>query len=159
MHPTNLKEVMRRWVSGVAILTTGNESVRHGMTVNSFTSVSIDPPCVTVTLAHSSRTKKLLDQTDYFGIHLLAEDQQDLSDRFADRMPDNEDRFSNLKTVEGTNHIPILQDAAAYLECKVIHRFEMTNSTLYIGEVLTSEKGEDKPPLAYFNREYHRIAK
>ncbi len=154
-----LREVMRRWVTGVAVLTCGNQTVHHGMTVNSFTSISIEPPCVTVTLANTTRTKKLVDETGIFAINLLAEDQQEISDRFAGRIPEDGDRFHNLHIVYGENCLPFIQEAAAHLECKVVHVFEMKDSTLYVGAVMSSRKGEDKPPLVYFNRAYHRIIK
>lgn len=152
-----LREVMRRWVTGVAVLTCGSQTMHHGMTVNSFSSVSIDPPCVAVTLANTARTKKLVDELGIFGINLLSEDQQEISDRFAGRIPEGSDRFHDLHIIYGENWLPLIQEAAAHLECKVIHVYELENSTLYVGAVTSSRKGEDKPPLVYFNRGYHRI--
>jgi len=154
---TGLREVMRRWVTGVAVLTCGNQNIHHGMTVNSFTSVSIDPPCVTVTLANTTRTKKLVDEMGIFGINLLSEDQQEISDHFAGRIPEDGDRFHDLHIIFGENRLPLIREAVAHLECKVIHVFKMENSTLYVGAVTSSRLGENKPPLVYFNRGYHRI--
>lgn len=154
---TDLREVMRRWPSGVAILTSGNANVHHGMTVNSFISVSIDPPRVTVTLANLTRTKKLVDDCGRFGINILSEGQEEIADLFAGRIPEDGDRFQNLHVFFGENDLPLIREAAAHLQCRVIHTYEMKNSTLYIAEVLVSSKNEDKPPLVYFNRKYHRI--
>lgn len=158
MNPSNdLREVMRRWVSGVAVLTASDGKSRHGMTVNSFTSVSIDPPRVTVTMANNTRSRRLVEDSGFFTINLLDEDQQALSDRFAGKIEDGNDRFHDLMTKPGENGCPILVEAHAYVECKVIHSFEMENSTLYIGAVQRAEKCKDQLPLVYFNRNYHRI--
>jgi flavin reductase (DIM6/NTAB) family NADH-FMN oxidoreductase RutF len=158
MNPEiGLRDVMRRWVTGVAVLTCGDWSVYHGMTVNSFTSISVDPPRVTVTLANSTRTKYLVDEAGFFAVNLLSADQQEISERFAGRLAEEGDRFQNLHIIYGENHLPMIEEAAAHLECMVIHTYPMENSTLYVGAVLSCRKGEDKPPLVYFNRSYHRI--
>lgn len=154
----DLKEVMRRWVSGVAILTSGSRLNRHGMTVSSFNSISVQPPLVTVTLSNAARSKHLVDECGIFGINLLSDDQQELADRFAGRTSASEDRFQGLDVFLGLHEIPMLSAAAAWLECKVVHQFAMPESTLYVGEVLTALKVENRPPLIYFNRDYHRIA-
>ena len=154
---TDLRGVMRRWVSGVAILTAGNQVTRRGLTVNSFTSVSVDPPAVTVTLANQAKTRQVLEENGCFVIHLLREDQVHLSDLFAGRIPEEGDRFASQEVFYGELGLPILADAAAYLVCRVIHRYEMTNSTLYIGEVLSAHKTENAPPLVYSDREYRRL--
>lgn len=157
IETVDLLAVMRRWVSGVAILTSGTREVPHGMTVNSFNSISVQPPLVTVTLSNATRSKHLVDESGNFGINLLSERQQDLSERFAGRTSESEDRFKGLEVFFDTHDIPLLVDAAAWLACKVVHQFAMPESTLYVGEVLSAWKVENQPPLVYFNRDYHRI--
>lgn len=153
----NLKAVMRRWASGVAILTSGSRLVRHGMTVSSFDSISVLPPLVTVTLSNSARSKHLVDESGNFAINLLSEDHHELSDRFAGRTSDSEDRFNGLDLFYTAYGIPLLAEAMAWLECKVVHQYAMPESTLYVGEVLNALKVEDRPPLIYFNRDYHGL--
>jgi len=156
-NKTDLKQVMRRWPSGVAVITSSYKRNVHGMTVNSFISVSVDPPMVTVTLANTTRTKDLVDRSGYFAINLLSEGQNDISDRFAGRIAEDEDRFNGLAVKAGMESLPLLDAAVAHLECRVVHRYEMENSTLYIGEVMRAAKAEDKLPLVYFNRDYRGI--
>lgn len=153
----DLRQVMRRWVSGVGLLTTGNRSIQHGMTVNSFTSISVDPPAVTVTLANRTRTKQLLDEVGFFAVHLLQQGLIDLADRFAGRVSETGGRFEGLQIIFGIHDLPIIPCVAAYVECQVIHSYEMENSTLYIGKVLNAYKTPDKLPLVYFDRAYKRI--
>ena len=151
-----LRDVMRRWASGVAILTSRSNDAQHGMTVSSFTSISVRPPLITVTLNSATRTKHLVDESGIFAINLLSEGQQALADRFAGRVSESEDRFHGLEVLYDANHIPMLAEAAAWLSCKVVHTYDMPESTLYVGEVLSARKTEDRPPLVYFNRDYHR---
>jgi len=157
MKDVELMEVMRRWASSIAILTTGNLNHRHGMTVNSFTSISVDPPLVTVTANNSTRTRQLMDEVGYFAINLLSEGQEEISDLFAGRVPEQEDRFQNLVTHTSDLGLPLLSEAAGWVECKIVHRYEMPTSTLFVGEVLHSAKSENLPPLLYMDRKYHRI--
>lgn len=157
LEEIDLKGFMRRWVSGVAILTSGSRDVRHGMTVNSLSSISVLPPLVMVSLNNSTRSKHLVDASGYFAINLLSEGQQELSDRFAGRAGESEDRFHGLEVFFGAYEIPLLAAAAAWLECKVVHTYAMPETTLYVGEVLSATKVENQPPLVYFDRGYHRI--
>ena len=154
-----LREIMRRWPSGVAILTAGDGDQKQGLTVNSFASVAVAPPMITVTLDHASKTKRIVDQRGYFAINLLAEGQEEISERFAGRSGNQEDRFSGLDLFYSENGTPMLSLAAACLDCRTVHVFETTTSTLYVAEVLLARKGQDLPPLVYFNRSYHRITK
>lgn len=155
---TDLRQVMRRWPSGVAILTTRDGDTIHGMTVGSFTSVSIDPPLVTVTIANKTRSRVFIDRSGCFAINLLAEGQEELSNVFAGRIPEQEDRFDGVELTLGLNQVPLLAQAAAHVECRVVHRYEMDHSTLYVAEVLSAEKAQDAPPLVYYDRDYHRIS-
>jgi len=157
IEAVDLKAVMRRWASGVAILTSGSRRVRHGMTVSSFDSVSVEPPLVTVTLSNTARTKHLVDESGNFAINLLSENQQGLSERFAGRTGATEDRFYGLEVFYTALEIPLLAEAMAWLECKVVHLYAMPESTLYVGEVLSALKAEERLPLVYFNRDYHGI--
>lgn len=157
LKDVELREVMRRWVSGVAILTTGDHMQQHGMTVSSFTSISVDPPMVTVTLNNATRTKQLVDTTGAFAINLLSEGQEELSERFAGRVSDHVNRFDGVRVQYSPEDIPMLPDAAAYVLCRVVYTYAMANSTLYIAEVIRSIKAANHPPLVYFDRSYHRI--
>ena len=160
MHRSfDLREIMRRWPTGVAIVTTQDGNVRHGMTVNSFVSVSLEPAAVTVTMANSSHTRQLVERTGLFAVNILDENSAEISDTFAGRVPETQDRFEELPVFSGLSGLPLLADAIAQIECKVIHRHEMLNSTLYIGEVLHATVRSNSQPLVYLNREYWRIKK
>lgn len=153
-----LKESMRHWVSGVAIATCKEFQDIHGMTVNSFTSVSIIPPLVIVTLAKITRTYKMVMKTGLLGITILAEDQKDISDRFAGLIPENDDRFDGIEIIRLVSGVPFINGGLSFLDCEVQDSYEMDFSTLIIAKVVAI-KNNDGRPLLYQNRGYYQLGK
>jgi flavin reductase (DIM6/NTAB) family NADH-FMN oxidoreductase RutF len=154
-----LRQSMRFWATGVTIVSAAHEGVQHGMTVSSFTSVSLDPPQVLVSLAQNARTHDLIMRSHSFGITILDSSQQEISDRFAGRVPDNLDRLKGLETLTLVSGAPLLKQGLAHLDCRVINTVKAGATTIFIAEVLASRAGEDGDPLLYFNRDYRKIQK
>lgn len=152
-----LRHAMRHWTTGVTVVTSCYETLRQGMTVNSFTSISLEPPLVTVTLAAGTRTQNMVEQSGVFGVTILSEGQADLSDRFAGRTPGDEDRFDGLETFELVSGVPLLQDGLVSLDCRVVHRYPTVDSILYIAEVVAIRHTSEGRPLVYHNRLYHKL--
>jgi flavin reductase (DIM6/NTAB) family NADH-FMN oxidoreductase RutF len=153
-----LRQAMRHWTTGVSVVTSQFEGHRHGMTVNSFTSISLDPPHVVVTLANRTRTCALVRQSGTFSVNILRDSQQEISDRFAGRIPEDNDRFHGLEVLTSANGLTLLTGCLAGLDCKVIHTYEMPDSTLFVGEVLEVLLAKDEgEPLLYHNRSYRRL--
>ena len=151
-----LRRAMRHWVTGVSVVSSEYEGFRHGMTVNSFVSISLDPPLVTITLANSTRTCGLIQQSGKFGVTILSQEQEHVADLFAGRLPDGGDRFAGLDTFSLSGSLPLIRGGLASIECNVVQQYAMPNSTLFIGQVQQVWVGEGKP-LIYFNRTYHRV--
>jgi len=153
----DLREIMRRWVTGVSIVTVENEGIRHGATVSSLASISVDPPLVNVTLAKGTRTHEMMIRAGFFGVTILSSQQQSLSEKFSGSVSEEHDRFKEVEYFEILEHIPVLKGGLAALGCRIVHSYEMANSTLFVGEVIASQLGEDQPPLVYVNRTYRRL--
>ncbi len=153
----SLRQAMRQWTTGVTVVTSRFGGLRHGMTVNSFTSLSLDPPLVSVTLALETRTQRLVEQSGIFGVTILKEDQAEISDRFAGRIPEGNDRFAGFEVFELVSGVPFIQGGLAFLDCKVIHAYAMRSSKQYIGEVVAVQIARDGHPLVYHKRVYHRL--
>lgn len=150
-----LREVMRKWVTGVSIVTAEHNGVIHGMTVGSLVSVSIEPPLVAVTLANDTRTFKMVEDTGLFGVTILSFDQQKVADRFAGVIPDSGDRMAGLPLIRLAEQIPVLVKGLGQLACRVVHQYQMPMSTLLVGEVLEARKNDSTRSLIYGNRKYH----
>ena len=155
-----LRLAMRHWVSGVAVATSRVADTTHGMTVNSFLSISLDPPLVTVTMNNETRTCALVRESSVFAITVLGERQQPLADQFSGRSLDTGDRMAGVEVFSLVTGAPLLLGGLAFFDCRVVHQFDMPRSTLLIGEVLAAQsiEPEDQPPLVYHNRAYVRLA-
>lgn len=150
-----LRRCMRHWVTGVAVVTSYYNGIAHGMTVNSFVSVSLDPPMVTVTMAHNTRTFGLVQQSGIFGVTILNRDQQEIAELFAGKIPEEGDRMTGLDLFTMDTGVPFLQGGIAFMDCRVVHQYPMPLSTLFIGKVLAAKEPDIYlPPLVYHNRNF-----
>jgi flavin reductase (DIM6/NTAB) family NADH-FMN oxidoreductase RutF len=158
--PEALRDALRFWTTGVTMVAASHNGVSHGMTVNSFTSLSLDPPLVSVSLEKVTRTHQLVKDANAFTVTILSQGQQALSDRFAGRESEQSDRFAGLETFTVETGNPILNQGMAFFDCKVAASHDAGTHTVFIGEVLAcgrlTENGE--PPLVYFNRGYRKIS-
>ena len=157
VHADALRQVMRRWTTGVAIVASQHQGVRQGMTVNSFTSISLRPPVVIVTLEQTTRTHALVTASGVFGVTILSSSQQSLADCFSGQDCDQEDRFAGLETHTLVSGSPLIAGGLAFLDCRVLARYTTENSTLFIAKVVAAQAGEPHPPLIYLNRQYRQL--
>lgn len=155
--PELIKNAMRRWTTGVCILCAKFDGHHAGMTVNSFTSVSIDPALIVVTLQNESYTKNLVDKSGIFSISILASNQQSIAEVFSIKMGENKDRFLGIKTIELPGGLKAIENALDILECKVIETVDFRHSKMYIAEVTEIINGPLNKPLVYHNRGYHSL--
>ncbi len=156
--PSDFRIAMRQWTSGVAIVTSTHQGVWHGMTVSSFTSISVAPPLVLISLASDTRTFGLVRQSGIFGVTLLERRQKMISERFAGRLPDSQERFAGIETFHLVTGAPLIRGGLAFFDCAVIKTVEMGLSTLFIAEVQAAQSVDTgSRPLTYFNRAYHEL--
>jgi len=142
---------MRRFATGVTIVTTRNGDVIHGFTVNAFASVTADPPTVLVCVNKTSRAHPLIAQSSSFCVNILGLEQQTLAEQFMTAEP--HERFNNVTHRAGPSGSPILDDVLAYVDCAVEQEITSGTHTIFIGRVL--ESGERAgAPLGYYDRAY-----
>jgi flavin reductase (DIM6/NTAB) family NADH-FMN oxidoreductase RutF len=149
---------MRAWTSGVTIVTAAHEGAQHGMTVSSFTSIALEPPLVIVSLQTDSRTHELVSQSKAMAITILADDQQEISDIFAGRVPDTEDRLTSVETETLTTGAPFIKGGLAYLDCRVSQTIEVGTNTLFLAEVVSARGNGEGSPLVYHDRNYRKLS-
>ena len=150
------KNVMRCWATGVTIVTTPGPDGPHGMTANSFTGVSLDPPLILVCVSHQTRTHEHLQESGVFGVHLLHAGQEELSNRCAGLLGENGNEIDDLPHTTGPFDVPLLNDCLAALVCRVQAAYDGGDHTIFLGAVHAARLSEGAP-LLYFNRGYHRI--
>ena len=152
--PEAYRQSMRRWTTGVTIITCCHNGFQHGMTVSSFMSISVSPPMVLVAIQRDSRTQSLIKHARIFGVTVLAEDQIDLSERFAGRTGQDEDRLLGIDTFTMVTGSPFIRGGLAYLDCEVSRALAIGINSLFIGNVVALETGQDGKPLLYYERSY-----
>lgn len=152
-----LRTLMRRWATGVTIVSTQNDGVFHGMTVSSFTSVSLDPPIVTISLMKSSRTHDMVIEAGSFGITILSSAQQAISEMFAGQSRDELHRFDGIDTITLVTGSPFVKNGLAFIDCKLIAIHPFNQNSLLIGEVLATRVGNSEKPLLYFDQQYRKL--
>lgn len=152
-----LRMTMRQWATGVTVVTTVAGSERAGMTVSSFTSVSLEPPTVLVCLNKESYAHALVKRSGLFAISMLGAGQEALSNRFAGLEPAVTDRFEGLNLTTAQTGCPLLPRAIAWLDCIVRSEHDTYTHTIFIGEVVFARRDAERAPLVYHNRSYHSL--
>jgi flavin reductase (DIM6/NTAB) family NADH-FMN oxidoreductase RutF len=144
-----------RFATGVTIASVLDPlGVPHGLTVSSFTSVSLDPPLILICLGHAVTIIDLFRKASYFGINILSESQRELSDRFARK---NHDRFNGLEWHSGETGVPLLRGVLAAIECSVHERFTAGDHDVFVGEMVSAHVA-DGQPLVHFASRYRGLA-
>lgn len=134
-----------KFTTGVTIVTcVAADGERCGITANSFSSVSLEPPLILWNIAKVSRSLQAYLDAGYFAVNILSEGQNELSQRFAKSEPD---LFDGVAHELSANGVPILPDTLACLECRTMQIHDCGDHHIIIGEVLEFRATEAKPLL------------
>ncbi len=145
------RAVMGRFATGITVVTTDKEDRNvHAMTANAFTSVSLDPPLVLVSVAKTAAMHGYLHATGRFGISFLDSGQSEVSNHFAGR-PD--ERVGESVTYNRLADIPVLEHSLARIACRRWAVYDGGDHTLFVGEVIDLQADEGEP-LLYFRGRY-----
>ena len=153
------RQALGQFASGVTIITTERAPGKvHGMTASSFASVSLDPPLVLVCIDHRARMLSILQEQKRFGVSILKENQDEISEYFAQPEQDeNEETTLGIKFRLSPTGIPVLENTLVQLGCNVVANHVSGDHTVFIGEVVSAEIHHGRP-LLHFRGDYHRLA-
>lgn len=155
VDPLFLRRVLGSFATGVTIITTRDAHGRPvGLTANSFNSVSLGPPLVLWSLGLASSAVDAFRNAEFWAVHILAADQQPLSDRFARR---GEDRFAGLEFGQGLGDIPLLNGCAAVLQCRSITQHAGGDHLIFVGEIQSCDY-QATAPLVFHAGRYAQLA-
>jgi flavin reductase (DIM6/NTAB) family NADH-FMN oxidoreductase RutF len=144
-----------RFATGVAIAAVRDESgVPHGLTVSSFTSVSLEPPLVLICLGHAVTNIEEFRHSRYFGLSFLREEQRAISDHFARK---GHDKFDGVDWYYGRSGVPLIANALGNMECVTYQRFTSGDHDIFVGEVAHVEVANGSP-LVYYASSYRKLA-
>jgi flavin reductase (DIM6/NTAB) family NADH-FMN oxidoreductase RutF len=148
-----LKEAMRAFPQGVTVVTTQGEDGPRGVTVSSFTSVSLNPPLVLVSLAQGSDVHDIFLRAKSFAVNFLGDDQKPVSDLFASRTP-MKDRFDGVRFHKGLTGSPIIDGARAAIECDTWRLYDGGDHSIILGKVVKASVISSGKPLVYYAQHY-----
>lgn len=150
-----LRDALGSFATGVTVVTCVDADGRpFGLTVNSFTSVSLDPPLLLVCIAKRARCAPALANAPHFAVNVLQTGQQPASIRFSTR---NEDRFNATPWSIGETGAPLLMDSLAVFECERHAVHDGGDHDLLIGHVLRASFDAHLDPLLFFRGSYRRL--
>ena len=154
IDPQAFRKVMSSWPTGVSIITTKVESDRPiGILCNSLTSISLEKKLLLWTVDRASSNHSHWVAATNWAVHFLADDQQDLIERFARKGVSNKYEGLNCATSEAGT--PILDGVVARLECRTTEKFETFDHTIIVGEV-TAMMASEKSPIIFAYSKFHQ---
>nr|WP_197287593.1 flavin reductase family protein [Streptomyces apocyni] len=153
--PAALRDTMSRFATGVVVLTVGGDEP-HAMTANAFSSVSLDPPTVLCSIAHSAVMHSAITASGRFGVSILGAGQEQVARHFADKKRTlGAAQFDGIDWRPGEHtRAPLLSGSLAWLECELSDAHESGDHTIFIGAVLGTGHGSDEPGLLFFDGKF-----
>ena len=158
VSPQLFRRVMGSFPTGITVITAEREPGQvHGMTANSFTSVSLDPLLILVCVDHNARLLTYLKAQRRFGVNILKDSQQSISQHFAKPQEDPvEERQLGIRFRWTPSGIPLLEDALAHLGCNLVAEHIAGDHTIFVGEVESLELHEGDP-LVFHRGQYRAL--
>lgn len=177
------RQVMGRFPTGVTVVTTQHQGQVGGLTVNAFSSVSLNPPLVLVCVDLASQTLPLIRESKSFAVNMLTNQQEDLSRCFATRSSDRFEHFCNAKYYKAVTGAPILDGILAFIDTRVVAEYPGGDHVIFLGQVVamglanqvifaddadlahstvpeasSNGRGEHTLPLVYYRAQYRHLA-
>ena len=148
------REVLGNFATGVTIITAMDDGEPVGIAANAFTSLSLDPPLVLFCVAHASSTWPRIERAGVFAVNILGEHHESLSQLFATK---GADRFSATPWRTGVSGAPVLDEAIAYVDCRLEAQYPGGDHTIVVGRVVDLDVRDGGRPLLFFQGGYTRI--
>ena len=155
MNSTDFRKICGKFATGVTVLTTTANGKVHGITVNSFTSVSVNPPLILFCIDKKARFNPPLTAEKSLAINILSEEQQDISSRFANPSLTNEERFSGLQLLTDYAY-PVFDDNMGVLIAQLQQTHDGGDHWIYIAKVIEGQSF-DGNPLIYYGGYYSSV--
>ncbi|WP_158555817.1 flavin reductase family protein [Peribacillus glennii] len=153
MDQRKFRDISGSFATGVTVVTTKNEKGHPvGMTANSFTSLSLDPPLVIINVDKKSSLYTEFLNAESFAVNILSSEQEDISRRFSTK---NIDRFEGISYEEDVTGSPILKDVIGYFDCDIVKHYDGGDHTILIGETKGGNIGSGEPLIFYRGKYQH----
>lgn len=149
------RDALGGFATGVTVVTTLDEQgAPFGVTANSFSSVSLNPPLVLWSLANTAQSMSAFRQSGHFAVHVLANDHKSVSNHFA---KSGGDKFSSMPWQKGKLGSPLLSKYVSRFECRTLHKYEGGDHTIFVGQVVNLDQKVGKA-LVFHQGGYAELA-
>jgi flavin reductase (DIM6/NTAB) family NADH-FMN oxidoreductase RutF len=146
------RDALGCFATGVTVITTaGAKGEPIGITANSFSSVSLDPPLILFSLGRYAYSLKSFLSTHHFAVNILHEGQEEISNRFARA---SSDKWAGIEFETWESGCPILSDALASFECHIRHTYHGGDHVILVGEVIRMRANCGARPLLFLRGRY-----
>ena len=146
----NFKKTLSKFSTGITVVCVKKNNIIYGKTVNSFNSLSLDPPMVLFSIGNYSSSIKQFSQTKFLSINILSKKQKKLSENFASKSP----TLDNINFIKGNNKTVILPGCIANLECELTDKIKKGDHIIFVCKILELQSNDKLKPLVYFNSKY-----
>lgn len=151
------RRVVGEFATGVSVVTTAVDGRLHGTTVNSLTSVSLDPLLLLICIDRKANAHRELESGERFAVNILTAEQEELSHLFAESNKPELGRLQGVPYRIGPHGTPVLEDCLAYLECEVSGQYPGGDHTIFMGAVLGGETLREDAPLLFHRGSHGRV--
>tara|TARA_Y100000996_G_scaffold372940_1_gene322161 strand:- start:422 stop:886 length:465 start_codon:yes stop_codon:yes gene_type:complete len=147
----NFKKTLSKFATGITVICVIKDEKIFGKTINSFSSLSLDPPLILFSISNKSSNFKTYFGSKFFSINILSNKQKNLSNHFSKNNPSS----SKVDFIKGKNNISLINKCLANLECKLIDKIKKGDHTIFICKVLNVKYNDNLKPLYYYNSKYY----
>lgn len=154
--PDQFRGALRRWASGVSIVTMARGDGIQGITVSSFSSLSLDPPLILICIDRRAVSHDLIAKRRAFAVNVLREDQRPLADAAAGRNGLRGNLLEGVPWRKVTTGAPVLRECLAWLDCALVEALPGGDHTIFVGRVEAAGQTAGRP-LLWFGSDYRRL--
>jgi len=147
----NFKKSLSKFTTGVTVVCVKNNNEVYGKTVNSFNSLSLDPPLVLFSLGNYSSSIGTYLKSKFLSINILSKKQESISNHFSKKSPSK----TNIDFIEGKHNTLLINGCIANLECKIVDKIKKGDHIIFICEVIHLRYDDKLKPLSYYNSKYN----
>jgi len=147
----NFKKTLSKFTTGVTVVCVKKNNIIYGKTVNSFNSLSLNPPLILFSLGNYSSSIKVFLESTFLSVNILAKKQKKISDHFSKKNPSSE----SIDFFRGKNNTFLINECLANLECRINEKIKKGDHYIFICKVLNVQSNDNLKPLSYYNSEYN----
>ena len=151
VNTKNFKKTLSKFTTGITVVCVKDKNTIYGKTVNSFSSLSLNPPLVLFSLDKKSTSIKTYMKSKYLSINILSKNQQNISENFSKNNPNP----NSISFFQGKNNTSLIHGCISNLECKLIDKIKKGDHIIFICNVINLSHNDKLKPLSYFNSKYY----